>query len=190
MKKGGCVKKCLIILFVTAGFVFASNLVINGDFEQELNVGWHQSTYGSATAINRDDYDPSDPDYEVYIYKGTETGYAKLYQIVDISNTNIDFSVYAKLIASDNHANAWAAAAVVISYMTLSDSILGETRIYRNSQGCPWVNCSTLHLIPAPNTDWNSYSFNLDDELINLPGVNPPEISKIKVALYSCTDHC
>ncbi len=183
-------KKYLIIVLVMAGFTSASILLVNGDFEQELTTGWLQATSGSNTTVNRaTNYDP-DPDYEAYVYKGSGDGYARLYQVVDIPTTDLEFSINAKLYAYDNHSSAWAAGAVVISYMNESNSILGETRIYRGSTGCTWTNSPTLHLITASDTNWNNYSFNIVDELVNLSGVNPSEIDKIEVALYSYANWC
>jgi hypothetical protein len=184
------VKKYLLVILVITGFIFADNLVVNGDFEQPLTTGWLQATSGSNTTINRaTNYDP-DPDYETYVYKGSGDGYARLYQIIDVSTIDLVFSINAKFYAYDNHSSAWAASAVVISYMDESNTVLGETRIYQGSIGCPWTNSSTLHLINASDTNWNNYEFNIVDELANLPGVDSLEIDKIEVALYSFTSWC
>jgi len=183
-------KKYLITVLILAGFAFATQFLTNGDFEDLLTIGWLDSLCGANATINRDTgYDP-DPDYEAYAYKGSGDGYARLYQVVDILTTDLEFSVNAKLYAYDNHASAWAAGAVVISYMNESGSILGETRIYRGSTGCTWTNSPTLHLITVSDTNWNNYSFNIADELVNLSGVNPSEVDKIGVALYSYADWC
>ena len=179
----------LALLFIVS-ICGASVLLENGDFEQDLATGWLQATSGSNTTINRaTNYDP-DPDYEAYVYKGSGSGYARLYQVVDIPTTDLEFSINAKFYAYDNNAGAWAAGAVVISYMNESGSTLGETRIYTYSPGCTWTNSPTLHLITATDTNWNNYSFNIADELVNLPGVNPSEVDKIGVALYSYADWC
>jgi hypothetical protein len=179
----------LALLFIVS-ICGASVLLENGDFEQDLATGWLQATSGSNTTINRaTNYDP-DPDYEAYVYKGSGSGYARLYQVIDIPSTDIDFSVDAKLYAWDNHASAWAGSCVLISYLNESNSLLGATRICVQSQGCPWNNSSTHHLINATDSLWHNYAFNIDDELTNLPGVTPSDIKKIQISLLDSTYHC
>ncbi len=180
-----------LILFVLVGFTFATNLVANGDFEQPLTTGWLQSSSGSSITINRaTTYDP-DPDYEAYAYKGAGSGFAKLYQVIDVATTDLGFSINAKVYAYDNNADTscWAAAAVIISYLDATGSILGDTRICMRTTPCPWVSTSTTHLITASDSLWHNYAFNIDDELANLPGVSPSDVKKIEIALYDTTDH-
>ncbi len=179
-----------LILALIIGLCSASNYVVNGDFEQALTVGWTPSSSGSNVTIARDTTYHSDPDYEAYVRKGSGSGYAKLYQAIDIPILNLDISFSAKFYANDNHTNAWAAAAVVISYIDSSDIVLGETRIYRWSAGCPWSESPTLHLIRVYDDNWNDYSFNIEDELVFLPGVDPGEIRKIGIALFANTYWC
>ena len=179
-----------VILFVLVSLSSASVLLINGDFELPLTNGWQQIEGGSYSVVDRaTTYDP-DPDYEAC---ATDSfgAYAKCWQTVDIPTTDLEFSVYAKVYAYDNNADTlcWAAAAIVISYLDATGSLLGDTRICRFTTPCPWTNSSTCHLIIASNTNWNSYSFNINSELSNLPGVNPSEVKKIEVALYAKTDH-
>lgn len=187
--EGGSMKKCFIIIFML-GISSAGTFLTNGDFEQELNIGWEQITNGSNIIINRaTNYDP-DPDYEAYVYKGTGSGYAKLHQIVNIPTTDLEFSVYTKLYAYDNHTSAWCGAAVVIAYLDESGSLLGDTRICARSTQCPWSNTSTHHIIEATDSLWHNYAFSINDELTNLPGVNPSAIKKIDVALFDTSYHC
>lgn len=186
-------KKYLITVLILAGFPFASQFLINGDFEEPLTTGWLQAQVGYNCAINRATYYDPDPDYELYVHKGNYTGYTRVHQVVDnipTTGPDLDFSVNAKLYASCNRIEVYSAAAVVISYLNESNSVLGETRIIRYTDGYPWTNSPTLHLIVAPDTNWNNYSFNFDDELVNLSGVNPLEISKIKVTLDATTLYC
>lgn len=187
-------KKHLTAIVVMTSFAFASQFLTNGDFEEPLTVGWLQSVYGSNTIINRaTDYDP-DPDYEAYVYKygygTTGSGHARLYQTVEIPTTYIDFMVNAKIYAHDNHASAWCGAAVVIAYLSESNTLLGETRICARSVGCPWQNTATLHIISVPDSFWHSYSFNVHTELGNLPSADPSAVKKIQVALFDTTLSC
>lgn len=183
-------RRLLVLLLIICAGLFGENLLTNGAFEQPLSTGWLQATSGSNVTINRaTTYDP-DPDYEAYVYKGSGSGYARLYQVVDIPSTDIDFSINTKLYAWDNHASAWTGACVLISYLNESNSLLGATRICARSPGCPWSSSSTHHLIDAADSLWHNYAFNIDDELTNLPGVTPSAIKKIQISLLDSTYHC
>lgn len=178
------------ILILAIGLCFASNYIVNGDFEQTQAVGWIQSTYGSATITGATAYDP-DPDYEIYLYKysGT-TGHAILDQTTDIPTTHVDFKVTAKLYAWDNHSGAWAGAGVVVRYLDASNAVLGDTRICMRSNGCPWADSPTCHVIPVYDSLWHIYSFNVHNELANLSGVDANDVAKIKVTLVDSVSHC
>lgn len=179
----------LLAFLLVFNLVSDAQFITNGDFEQELNIGWTQISSGANVTIDRNtNYDP-DPDYEAYVYLGTGGGYAKLYQSVDIVTTNLDFSVNTKLYATAT-STAWAGAAFVIGYLDDNSLLLGETRIAALSLHCPWVNSPTLHIIEAPDTLWNYYSFNINDELTNLTGINPADIKKIQVAMYDSSYDC
>jgi hypothetical protein len=173
------------------GIGAASNYIDNGDFEQPLSVGWVQTAAGGGTTINRGTtYDP-DSDYEVYLYKATgTTGYAQLWQIADVPTGNLDVSLNAKLYAWDNHTDAWAGAAVVIAYLDDANTQLGETRIANMSAGCPWANTADRHIIAIYDSLWHNYSFNIYDELANVPAVDPDEVAKIKITLDAQVVHC
>lgn len=174
-------KYLTFLLLATLGS--ASVLINNGDFEQDLSVGWAQTIYGTAATITRGTgYDP-DPDYEVYIYKGTGTGHAKLHQTPYIPTTDLDFSAALKLYASTNSTTCWAAGALIIAYLDETDDLLGETMLLYKTSMCPWVNTATRHVIAVTDSFWHDYSFNIDDELVNLSGVNPDDIRRIQITL-------
>jgi len=184
------IKKYLIIILAMGRFVFAGPYLTNGDFEEHLSIGWMQAISGENTTIMRDtSYDP-DPDYETYVYRGTGTGFTKLLQTVDIPTTDLEFSVNAKLYAWDNNQGGWSGAAVVISYLNELDSLLGETMICYRSYACPWTNTSTCHIIAATDSSWHDYAFNIDDELVNLNGVNQSDIQRIQVAMFIQSYDC
>lgn len=183
-------KYIIVMTVVVASFIFADNLVTNGDFEQELTTGWLEYSGGITDSITRaTTYDP-DPDYEAFVYRASEGGYSKLYQIIDIPSTDLDFSVNAKLYAYDNHTTAWTGASVMISYLNNSGFVLGTTRICARSTQCPWNNSSTMHIIAAVDSFWHNYSFNIETELANLSAVNPTDVRKIEIALFDSTYHC
>jgi len=184
--------RCLVISLIfstgTAGI-----LLTNGDFEEPFTEGWLETRSGFNTAFQRaTNYDP-DPDYEAYVYKGSDHGFARLHQITNIGDmpvTEIDFSVWAKLYAYDNDPEAFTGAAVELMYLDETGSYLGNTKICARSTQCPWTNTLTQHIIPASGSGWYNYSFNINDELGNLPGVSPADVKKIKVSLLDSTYHC
>lgn len=179
----------LAILVISLSY--SQGLITNGDFEQTLDIGWQRDSNGVNITINRATiYDP-DPDYEAQVYKGAGTGFAELSQMVDIPSTDLLFTCNAKIYAFDNDADTltWAAAALIISYLDDGGATLGETRICNFSTPCPWLSTPTCHLIIAIDSFWHNYGFNIDDELANVPGVNPADVQKISIALYDTTLH-
>jgi len=181
----------ILVLTLTIGICGASNYMVNGDFEQDLNVGWVQLMSGGGTTILRSTtYDP-DPDYEVYVYKASgTTGYAHLSQTASIPTCNIDLSFKAKLYAWDNYSGAWAGAAVVIEYLNSADAVLGETRVCQWSYDCPWTNAADCHIIQVADSLWHDYSYNVLDELVYVPAVDPDAVAKIKITLVAEVAHC
>jgi hypothetical protein len=180
-------KKCFIIICVFSSFTFASQFLTNGNFEQPLTTGWLQTDYGANCVINRATNYDTDPDYEVCVYKGDGTGYVKLYQAVRVPTTDLEFSTNAKLQVWGTSFDCWAGAAVCISYLDESGTLLGNTMICARTQACPWENGATCHIIEVADTLWHTYTLNVDDELVNLPGVHQDEITTIQVELLAQT---
>ncbi|MEO0077250.1 MAG: hypothetical protein ABIK19_06250 [candidate division WOR-3 bacterium] len=186
--------KYLVVFGVLFNWAIAGHLLTNGDFEQPLNIGWYSSfgLPGAYDTIDRQTYFDPDPDYEARVKKYDEM-YAKLYQTVNVPTTDLDFSINAKLYAYEYTPGSgyWAAAAVCLRYLGANNNLLGETRIFHKTASCPWTNSSTIHLIHVtdPN-NWYNYSFNLNNELANLPGVNAHNIKKIQVVLIDTTNGC
>jgi hypothetical protein len=167
-------------------------LLENGDFEQPLSDGWTQETQGVNYTFQRSTTFDPDPDYEVYVRKYL-MGHALLKQTVPVSSVNILFKADAQFVnyCESNPYGYFAASAVRIQYENSAGNVLGESRIYRGTALCNWVNTSTLHLIQALNTSWNSYEILLEDEMAYLPGVDSKEISQITVSIYAySTEDC
>ncbi len=167
--------------------------IVNGDFEQDLSIGWLRKTSGLSYSDNIDRATnlDSDVDYEVVLEK-VSAGYIKLFQTVDISTTNLNFSVSANMRAVEHnpYASYWAAAAICLRYLNENNVLLGETRIARRSLHCPWQNSSTFHIINVTTENWQTHSFNLRDELQNLTAVNFDDIRKIQIVLMDTTNGC
>lgn len=192
-------KKILPIFFLIFVFCYSNEVTIpahkklvNGDFEQDLTVGWTKMTTGFSysDAVDRENDLDADANYELILEK-VSAGDIKLFQKVDISSTNLNFSVNVKLSALEYNTNAsyWAAAAICLQYLDKNEGLLGETRIIYKSPHCPWKNSSTVHLIEAANSDsWQNYYFNLNKELKNVSGIKPAEIKKIQVMFLATSN--
>lgn len=177
-----------VILSLLIGFS-TSQYVVNGDFEQDLSVGWKQILNGSGASVNRaTNYDP-DPDYEVMVRKTDGGGYALLNQTVTVPTTDIVFSASVRLYAYAT-STAWAGTALSLKYLDISGNVLGQTRICSKTSYCPWANSPTMHLIQAVDSQWHNYSFNVGTELTNLTGVDPLQVNKIEIALFDSTYDC
>jgi hypothetical protein len=187
-------QKYVLFALAFASIVIAGDLMINGNFEQDLSIGWTQSTSGMYITIDRaTTYEP-DADYEAQVYKDVGSGFAMLYQTVDLQGMPLDqlqFSCKAKLYAYDNNADTlcYAAAAMIVQYMNQAGTALGETRICQFTAPCNWTTNSTTHLITVADSLWHNYSFNIATELANLPGVSPSNVRKLKIAMYDTTAH-
>lgn len=186
--KGGAMRT-ISLLILCAMTASASVLLTNGDFEQTLDTGWEEALNGYYASIGVATYLDPDPDYEAWA-TDSYGGYAKIYQTVDIPCTDLTFSVDAKFYAYDNNEDTlcWAGAAVVLSYMDETSTVLGQTYMGMHTEPCPWDDITNNHVILAPDTNWNTYAFNINSELGNIP-ISPSSIKKIEVAVYSVTDH-
>lgn len=171
-----------------------NKVIVNGDFEQELNVGWQRNVSGLnySDEIARYQNLDGDDDFELVIEK-INAGHIKLYQTIDFAASDYQFSAKANLKAIEYNSNAsyWAAAAICLRYLNDSQELLGETRIVFKTPHCPWQNTNNLHLINAISPDqWYNYSFKLSEELANLSGVNIADIKKIQIVVMDTTNGC
>jgi len=167
----------------------ADNLVTNGDFEQPFAPHWEQTNTATSFTIDRGPtYDP-DPDYEAHILQNTGTGWVRLSQTVWIPETDIAFSASFNFYSYAT-STAWAAGALTIEYLDESATRLGETRIGNWTHYCTWENGPALHLIGMPAQTWMNYNFNIDEELENLPAVDPAQVRFLRVSLFTDVYNC
>lgn len=166
----------------------AGELVINGDIEQTLDQGWTQEVDGAGGIDRSVSYDP-DPDYEVMVRKTTGSGSVQLHQRVPCPTTDLAFSASVKIMASAT-SEAWSGAALRLVYIDYHGFTLGSTNICARTGRCPWNDSATDHYMEVPAYAWTDYAFNLNDELANLPGVDPAQIKEIVVSLYTVASDC
>jgi len=91
----------LIPVLLLAAVAFGQELLVNGDFEQDLSVGWTRIDSGTVThEANRDvGYEP-DPDYEAYVYTYDNPGSTILVQTVEVPCALVEFSFRAAFVES------------------------------------------------------------------------------------------
>lgn len=179
-------KKTVLVLPMLLALGFGQELLQNGDFEQELTVGWTytDSGYGTHWAARDPGYQP-DPDYEAQTYQYDNPGWARLAQVVDVPGTVLQLSFWAKFEQTGGTSSCWPAACLCVTYYDAGMARLGETR-YVYSTYANWVPSPTLSLVRVSMPDWTNYTLDIADELAtNLPGVNPGDVARIEVALLS-----
>ncbi len=180
--------RLLILLPLLFGFTAAQNLLVNGDFEQELSVGWTAGKDGNGThTIERQTTPQPDPDYEAYLKQESGEGWVRLRQVVDVAGPYLELTFHAQF-GFECPSFCWPVASVCVEYYDAEDALLGETRFYHHDVQCDWTRTSTLDLIDIVDPTWNQYTLNIREEINNnLSGVNAEEIRKLGVALYNYT---
>ena len=183
----GLIRLSILLPFLF-GLTAAQNLLQNGDFEQDLSVGWTATQGGDGThIIERQTTPQPDPDYEAYLKQESGEGWVRLRQVVDVAGPYLELTFWAQF-GFDCPSSCWPVASVCIEYYDDSDAILGETRFYYHDVQCDWTRTSTLNLIDIVDPTWNQYTLDIREEIIdNLPGINAEEVRNLGVALYNYT---
>ena len=167
----------------------AEELLTNGTFEAPLAVGWEELSAGDGLTIERGTQIHPDPDYEARVYKTGGSGYGGLVQTMPLLDLDVEFSAYAHLEATAT-STAWTVAALYVAYLDDQNDVVGETCISHRTRECPWESTPTFHIIEADPSDWQTYGFNISNELANLPGVDPEEVHAVRVSLWTYASNC
>lgn len=183
-------RACICLILAAAfGLAPASNLVVNGGFEQDLSVGWtyQQSGYGSRTNERRP-WSPPDTGNYCYQRQYGGPGFAKLYQLIDVAGPDLSFSFWASFGIGGGSSTCWPAASVFLEYYDHRGLWIGETRWYYHNQYCTWQPAPNRNLISIGDPAWMPYGLNVREEIEgNLPGVNADALRRVGVAIYSYT---
>jgi hypothetical protein len=182
-------KKLVLILPLLVAAGFAQELLTNGDFEQDLSVGWTQSYGGLGTpTFDRSTAYQPDLDFEARCSLYSGAGWCRLGQTVDVPGPTLALSFWASFADSGTSSTCWPVAYVSVVYKDADGNALGETRVYHHDAYCTWFSGPTLHLIDVPDHDWHEYTLDIASELnTNLPGVNAGDVNKVEVALADTT---
>jgi hypothetical protein len=179
-----------LFVALSATVLLGQELLVNGGFEQSLSTGWtsQQGGVGTVTFDRSTTYQP-DADYEARdsLYDGP--GWGRLIQTVTVPSAALSFSCSANPEVIGGLITCWPASAICIEYRNSASVLLGETRYAKWGAGCTWASSSTLHLIDRNSQlGWEHYGFNVADEIAaNLPGVNPTQVARVSVSLYTWT---
>ena len=182
------VLQCCGLALLVCAPVGAMELVANGDIEQPLTEGWEQTVSGAGSITRATDYD-GDEDFEVMARKTTGPGYVELEQVVPLPTLDVDFAASLALSAMATE-EAWAASTLRLSFVDFHGFSLGHTNICARASRCPWNDTATEHYTEVPDADWHDYSVNLEEELANLPGIDPGAIAAVEVILFCITADC
>jgi len=181
-------KLVLIPVLLLAAVAFGQELLVNGDFEQDLAVGWTHIDSGSGTheVARATTYEP-DPDNEAYIYQYDNPGSTILVQTVEVPWTLLELNFRASFYEAGGSSSCWPAACVNVLYFDASDALLGESRFYYSTYA-NWTASPTLSLHKITSPDWAEHTLDIERELAdNLTGVDPEQVAKLGVALVAYT---
>jgi hypothetical protein len=178
----------LLVLLALAGFAPA-NLLVNGDFEQAMDVGWDTIAVnfaGGDTFTWSDTLGQPSSGHAVSVRKYLAQ-YASLYQTVDIPDVNLTLSFDGCLEIGGGSSTCWPVAAFVLRYLDSSGVSLGNTKLYLHDQYCDWPASDTQSLIEATTPGvWTPFRIDIADELSkNLPGVAAASVKKLTIDLYA-----
>ena len=189
MRPQSLLAAALLMLGAAAGQATPLECVVNGDFEQALEVGWQQLNEATNASIVRNADLDDDPDQELGLRFDNGVGEIAVWQRFAIPNTDLDIATALRASASGS-GGAWVAAGFGLSYLDQNLAVLGRTFIGQMSSDCPWYGSPTLHLVTSANDEWEQHSFNLNDELANLTGVDLSEIMYLEVEVFSTAENC
>jgi uncharacterized protein (DUF779 family) len=184
-------KNLILLLALLAAVVpaAATEYLVNGNFEQPIDVGWDTvalNLAGVDTFTWSDTLGQPTPGYAVAVHKCLAS-YASLSQTVDVPDANLALTFDGRFSIGGGSSTCWPAAAMIVHYSDASGTSLGNTCIYLHNQYCAWASSDTQSLIDVTTPDtWSPYSLNIRTELANhLPGINPANVAKITVDIYA-----
>lgn len=155
------------------------NAIINGDFEQALNIGWSGTTSSSSSGgANRIQATDGGSGYILHLTRSLSSYSFSTHQTLSASK-NSEIYLKAKLVgASSIYGSGWAE--VRINCLNSSGSSVGAIVIISRLGTTP-SNTSSVYYSRAPNDNWNTFHFMLGTEIVNhLPAIDPNVVTGIK----------
>ncbi len=181
-------RSAVIFLAVLVGLASA-NLLVNGDFEQTIDVGWDtiaENSAGGDTITWSDTLGQPSSGYAVAVRKYLAK-YASMSQTVDVPDVNLTLTFDGRLEIGGGSSTCWPVASFVVRYLDASGVSLGNTKIYLHDQYCSWAVGDTQSLIDITTPGvWTQFSLDIADELSkHLPGIAAASVKKLTVELYA-----
>ena len=178
----------IVALAALAGLASA-NLLVNGDFEQAIDVGWDtlaENAAGGDTFTWTDTLGQPSPGYAVAVRKYLAK-YASMSQTVDIPGVNLALTFDGCLEIGGGSSTCWPVAAFVVRYLDSAGVSLGNTMLYLHDQYCTWAASDTPSLVDITTPGvWTPFILDIADELSkHLPGIDPADVKKLTVDLYA-----
>ena len=177
-------------LLILAWPVRASEYLVNGNFEQLIDIGWSDSVANEAGLFyfdRADTFGQPTPGFAVEVHKELAR-YASLRQTVDVADAGLTLTFDARLKIGGGSSTCWPVASVWVRYADATGIELGNTRICLSSVYSTWTKSDTVSLIEITDTTgaWHNYSLDLTQELTNhLTGINPDNVKKITIDLFA-----
>ncbi|MFO7639195.1 MAG: hypothetical protein R6X14_07900 [bacterium] len=176
----------LLLALVGTGL---GNLLVNGDFEQPLEVGWQedvQSLAGGYLIERSDTLGQPMPGHAARVYK-LLAYHASLSQVVDVPGPELTLTFDSRMQLAGGSSTCWPTAALVVSYLNADARELGSTMFLLRDPYNDWRESDTLkfHDVQLPD-EWVGYELDIAREIAdNLPGVSAEEVRKVGVRLFS-----
>jgi hypothetical protein len=176
-------------LMALAGLAGATELIVNGGFDDPFSVGWQETCYSGAGSFlfeRSDTLGPPAPGFAARVRK--DLGYfACLHQTVDVPDVNLTFSFEGRLRIGGGSSTCWPVSAVILRYLAGAGAELGNTKFWVHTEFATWLSSDTAHLIEVNTPEvWTPFTLGIAQELaVKLPGVNPAAVEKIRVELYA-----
>lgn len=176
----------LLMLVTGSGL---ANLLVNGDFEQPMEVGWEQDVYTLAGSHSFDRWDTlgqPTPGHAARVYKYLAY-HAAWRQKVDVPGPGLTLVFDARLRIGGGSSTCWPTAAMTISYLDDAGGELGTTMYLLRDLYNTWQESDTLnfHEVTANGT-WEHYQLDIAAEIAqNLPGFNAADVRGLELRLFA-----
>ena len=188
MKRRNAAARAAALLLAVVG-ITTGNLLINGDFEEPLNVGWEEnvrSAAGSHRFERSDTLGQPVPGHAAKVFKQLAY-HAALRQQVEVTDVNLTLTFDARMSLAGGSSTCWPTGVFVVNYLDADGAELGATMFLLRDQYNDWRESDTLKLyeVEEPGV-WTRYELDIARELAdNLPGVNSSAVRRLQVQLFS-----
>jgi len=184
-------RRFVVILSLLAGFglpAVAQELLVNGDFEQDLSVGWSYAVDSLAGSwlFERTDTLGQSSGFAGRVEKSL-AAYAALTQQVTVPNQHLVLSFDARFRIGGGSSTCWPVASVIVRYLDAAGTELGNSKFILHNEFCTWANWDTAHLIEIENPEvWANHELDIAQEIYDkLPGVNAWSVAQVRLEIQA-----